>query len=46
MPAKKKSPAKKLKVQLKDLAPKKDAKGGAGSGECIKAPKYCSGLVT
>jgi hypothetical protein len=31
MPAKKKSPATKLKVELKDLKPKKDPKGGIGN---------------
>jgi hypothetical protein len=49
MPAKKKSPATKLKVELKDLRPRKDAKGGAGSVGCIKAAgltrAYCSGPV-
>jgi hypothetical protein len=50
MPTKRKSPAKKLKVELKNLKPKSDPKGGAVSGECFKAPaltaNYCSGLIT
>ena len=49
MSTKKKSPAKKLKVELKNLQPKKDAKGGAASNGCFKAPAltqtYCSGLI-
>jgi len=51
MPAKKKTLAKKLKVELKDLKPRKDAKGGAGYTEVtcahspVIAPKYCSGPV-
>jgi hypothetical protein len=36
MPTKKKAPATKLKVELKDLRPRKDAKGGAGSNFCAK----------
>ena len=54
MPTKKKSPAKKLKVELKDLRPRKDAKaGGALTTLCAKgltiAPpvnkEYCTGPV-
>jgi hypothetical protein len=51
MPSKKKSPASKHKVELKNLTPKKTPKGGAltiavDSGQCAAAPKYCSGLIT
>jgi hypothetical protein len=50
MSAKKKSSATKLKVELKDLKPKKDAKGGGGlTATCAKTPAltkgYCSGVV-
>jgi len=49
MPIKKKSPATKFKVELKDLKPRKDAKGGAASTGCVKAAvitkAYCSGIV-
>jgi hypothetical protein len=50
MPTKKKIPATKLKVELKDLRPRKDAKGGGeGTTMCIKAPAltqaYCSGPI-
>jgi hypothetical protein len=41
MPAKKKSLARKLKVELKDLRPKKDAKAGALTillGACSGCP--------
>jgi hypothetical protein len=50
MPSKKKSSAPKTKVELKNLRPKKDPKGGLGpeTNLCIKgatlAPKYCSGV--
>jgi hypothetical protein len=52
MPAKKKSLARKLKVELKDLRPRKDTKGGLGgaeSQECVKGVAltkgFCSGVV-
>jgi hypothetical protein len=44
MPTKKKSSATKLKVELKDLRPRKDAKGGAGSVGCLT--KMQEGVLT
>jgi hypothetical protein len=49
MPSKKKPQATKLKVELKNLQPKKNPKGGVGISEaCLKAnltQAYCSGVT-
>jgi hypothetical protein len=44
MPTKKKSQATKLKVQLKDLRPRKDAKGGGGT-QTLQTPLCAKGLT-